>query len=311
MRKSAELLALHRFAQEKGITFIPFKGPVLAASAYGDISMRQFGDLDIFVRKEDFKPLYTFLKARGYRPYFPVETYLKHPRTLFELNNDLPMYHPKRRISVEFHWDFFRNLALPTEIFRPWEEVESVAINGTDFITLSHETHLLYHALHGTKHLWERMVWIVDIDRMVRSRPDTDWDALIAKADRLGARRMFLLGLHLARELLATPLPETICEAIRQARLETIARRITKLLENPYEKIDTLEKQRMLVSLRDTPLHKAHMLAQLLFKPGINERRDFILPDRWFALYYLYRPFGMVYRTVKCRIFGRCYGNDA
>ncbi len=35
------------------IPAIPFKGPVLASSLHGDISLRQFGDLDILVRKQD------------------------------------------------------------------------------------------------------------------------------------------------------------------------------------------------------------------------------------------------------------------
>src|SRR6476620_4463178 len=43
---------LDRFAKA-GISAIPFKGPMLAAAAYGDLSLRQAGDLDLLVRRDD------------------------------------------------------------------------------------------------------------------------------------------------------------------------------------------------------------------------------------------------------------------
>jgi hypothetical protein len=36
-----------------GIQAIPYKGPALAARLYGNFAMRQFGDLDFLIRRED------------------------------------------------------------------------------------------------------------------------------------------------------------------------------------------------------------------------------------------------------------------
>ena len=44
---TGDLLKLLSMLEEHGIAAIPFKGPVLAASAYGDVSLRQYMDLDI------------------------------------------------------------------------------------------------------------------------------------------------------------------------------------------------------------------------------------------------------------------------
>src|SRR5262245_10666576 len=44
---TTELLKLLTLFEAHGIPAIPFKGPVLAASVYGNLSLRQFGDLDI------------------------------------------------------------------------------------------------------------------------------------------------------------------------------------------------------------------------------------------------------------------------
>ena len=40
---------------------VPVKGPVLASTAYGDIAMREFVDLDILVRPSDVASAMTIL----------------------------------------------------------------------------------------------------------------------------------------------------------------------------------------------------------------------------------------------------------
>lgn len=39
-----------------GIAAIPFKGPTLAETAYGDLALRSFSDLDFLIHPEDIKP---------------------------------------------------------------------------------------------------------------------------------------------------------------------------------------------------------------------------------------------------------------
>ena len=50
---TGELLKLLNLFRERGIRALPLKGPALAAAAYGNLSLRQFCDLDILVPKED------------------------------------------------------------------------------------------------------------------------------------------------------------------------------------------------------------------------------------------------------------------
>ncbi|MEK7856765.1 MAG: nucleotidyltransferase family protein, partial [Acidobacteriota bacterium] len=47
---------------------LPFKGPLLALQAYGDISMRRFGDLDVLVKPKHFKAAVDLLSANGFVP---------------------------------------------------------------------------------------------------------------------------------------------------------------------------------------------------------------------------------------------------
>lgn len=61
-----ELLILLELFADHNISAIPFKGPVLAASAYGDLAWRQFSDLDILVHKQDFLKAKDLLIRHGY-----------------------------------------------------------------------------------------------------------------------------------------------------------------------------------------------------------------------------------------------------
>ncbi len=47
-----ELCRLVKIFQSENITLIPYKGPILSIQAYGNISLREFGDIDIFIDKK-------------------------------------------------------------------------------------------------------------------------------------------------------------------------------------------------------------------------------------------------------------------
>jgi len=65
---TAELLRLLDLFAVHGIAAAPFKGPVLAASAYEDLSLRQFSDLDVLVNRRDILKAEGLLASQGYEP---------------------------------------------------------------------------------------------------------------------------------------------------------------------------------------------------------------------------------------------------
>jgi hypothetical protein len=54
LRFTAELIRILNCLESHGIAAIPFKGPTLAESVYGNLALREFSDLDILVRQSDF-----------------------------------------------------------------------------------------------------------------------------------------------------------------------------------------------------------------------------------------------------------------
>jgi len=295
---SSELISISKILAKKNITFISFKGPTLSQIAYGDITMRQYGDIDILVHKKDFQYISDILKDKGFQPLYPIETFIDN-KVMFEMNNDCPFYDTKRKISIEVHWAFFRKLALPTYLFKPWDNIQSTNINNFTLNTLNNETYLVYHIIHASKHIWERLEWIVDVDRFIRTNPTLNWDLMIMMAKRLGALKMFLLGIYLAKQYFHTPIPKhinTLCNNIDFTD-------ITIFIEDEFHKNnpspeDSLTKLIKVIQLRDNLYYKVLTLLEFIFRPGINERRMIILSDKWFWLYWIIRPFGMTYRFI-------------
>ena len=62
-----QLSTLLRNFKAAGIPAIPYKGPALAATAYGNVGLRVFGDLDILIQKEDVPRAADMMTALGYR----------------------------------------------------------------------------------------------------------------------------------------------------------------------------------------------------------------------------------------------------
>ena len=62
MLMTSELIKVMKLFKENDIESIAFKGPTLSQNAYGNISLRQYCDLDILLKKDDVYKVYDLLK---------------------------------------------------------------------------------------------------------------------------------------------------------------------------------------------------------------------------------------------------------
>lgn len=205
-----ELLRVLHILEENGISAIPWKGPVLAA-VYGDIALRQFGDLDILVRERDSMRGKDLLVARGYRLFHQEES-----------TGDLAAYHglrqvyelvrEDRRVVVELHWAITSHtFYFPLDPASLWEQAETVSLAGSPVRNLGPEDLLLVLCVHGAKHHWGKLMWICDIAELLRVYSEKlNWGRLLNRTRSLGGLRMLFLGLILARDLLGAKIPADV-----------------------------------------------------------------------------------------------------
>src|ERR1051325_10682656 len=62
----AKQLRLAKLFNENGVRVALFKGPILAQMAYGEMSLRQAGDIDVLIGRGDFDRARTLLESLGY-----------------------------------------------------------------------------------------------------------------------------------------------------------------------------------------------------------------------------------------------------
>jgi hypothetical protein len=213
----AELLGLIAALAQAGIEALPFKGPALAWQAYGPpaAALRNFRDLDLLIRPGDIDRCLATLEQLGFRS--PVADLSPAILAAYRAHNGQDILFPEANVQhlpVEPHWAFapgnFGTSLVPDTL---WPRAVPLGLEeGVTLRTLSPEDALLVAALHGGKEQWARLIWVADVAALLRRcGAALDWDQVLERACQAGLRRMLLLAVALAEDLLGTaPLPPAL-----------------------------------------------------------------------------------------------------
>jgi hypothetical protein len=202
---TGELIKLAGLFRAQDVLAIPYKGPVLAAQAYGNVALREFDDLDVILRQKDMAKAHEIMISLGYRAKFPWDF---SAAGAWRIPGEYNYYDAARHILVELHTEFtLRHFPVIPNLDDLSHRLIPVSLSGRELQTFSPEDALPILCIHGSKDFWERMSWVVDISEMIRSQPQLDWEKVLLLARSLRAQRMLFLGLILASDLLGAPLP--------------------------------------------------------------------------------------------------------
>lgn len=287
---TAELLKLLQMFESQGIAAIPYKGPVLAAALYGDVALRQFGDLDILVQRQDVLKVKNLLISQGYQPEFTLtpaqeSAYL---RSSCEYN----FKHETKRIHLEIHWRIVRpyfGFSLNTD--RLWDRLEWVQLGGYHIQSLRPEELLLILCVHGSKHQWERIGWIRDVVQLVHCRRDLKWEPLIEQSTRLGATRMLRLGLFLAHDLLGATFPPVMSTWIQtDDTVKDLAAQVGEQLYQATPRSPDLGYHAFSLKMRERWWDRIAYSCRLPGALTVEDLTFVSLPASLSGLYYCLRP---------------------
>lgn len=201
-----ELLTLLAYFASHNVVAVPFKGPVLAVAAYGDLALRQFNDLDILVKKSDVLKAKELLLALGYQP--EMELSPEEEVALLEHQFHYAFLNKEENFLLEVHWEVSaKYISFPLDYQNLWARLESQTLLGRQVLTFTPEDTFLILCVHGAKHCWGRLSWIVDLAALIAAHPHLDWGQVMSQATKLNSRRMVLLGLFLGKHLGGATLP--------------------------------------------------------------------------------------------------------
>ena len=133
-----ELLALVDGLEALNIPSLPFKGPALAVTAYGDLSLRQFGDLDLLVQKEHLEKAEVFFYGRGYRSREHHGNALLKRARVFLRGYHLKLEKGDGQVILEPHWHVEgRHLGFRFDVETLWGRLQSVSLGGREVRAIS------------------------------------------------------------------------------------------------------------------------------------------------------------------------------
>lgn len=204
-----ELAAMLAALLDDGIPAAPFKGPLLAIEAYGDLGRRQFRDLDFLVPEDRIDACYATLERLGYRGTHrlsPAQT-----RAFRAYAGEDILFHRERGTAVEPHWAFApRTFAVDLDYAALWRRMRRTTFRGVAIHALAPEDTVLALAIHGGKEQWTRLQWVCDFVETVQASPALDWDRVVALATAGGCARLLAIALELGRLLLDLSPPPSL-----------------------------------------------------------------------------------------------------
>ena len=136
---TGELLRVLDLFDREGLAAIPFKGPTLAISAYNNLALRRFSDLDILIRTEDIWRARDLLLANGYHTRLKLTPGRENAYT--RSYDELVMYGADEFPLVELHWAFLPpHFSVGLELPAFWERAVKVQLGNRAVPSLTPRT---------------------------------------------------------------------------------------------------------------------------------------------------------------------------
>jgi Uncharacterised nucleotidyltransferase len=281
-----QLIIVLELLQSNDILSIPFKGPALAVSAYGDLAFREITDLDIFVDRRDFTAAKAALKSRGY-----------HLRK--ELSYESTFVCDDAHIAVDLHTGIITPQRIPIffDFERLRERAQQTLLGVSTVARLSPEHTLIVLSVQVATDRWlsrTRILQIADINAVIESNGTLDWREVIEEAQNLGCQRVLLLGVGLANELFGTSVPEEILQNAKSDRqVEYLAKLFLPYFSGKDKGLTPVERflfqLHSIDRVRDQ-ISYTKCFANEMMTPNARDRALLRLPERLSFCYYVFRP---------------------
>lgn len=325
-----EVLTVYGWLSEAGIRAVPFKGPVMAEQLYGDVAVRPCSDIDFILPvKDDLVRAKLVLESKGFRSIRTMTA--AEDKVWRRAGWGYDMSSPGSEFTVDIAAGAtpdYLPYALGADRF--WDETREAQFNGSTMRVMTPELLLIFLCWHGTKHLWEKLVWVVDVHALITKEPGLDWGKVESLARESRTRRMVETGLEVVRRVLGeevgnaedgTRKAEKSSVQIRaggrvvrtgidkagvgaKATDDRVNSAVTLCLERLSDrKISWFSEQLFFLRMHETPGERLRTVLRTMFRPTISDCQAIRLPPWLFGLYYVLRPMrllGKIVAKVRC-----------
>ena len=179
----------------------------MAESAYGNIALRQFGDLDVLVNIQDTSRAKEMLTTIGYQP-----------QPTLQLSWEAHFARADGQVGVDLHWDITPwHFTFPIDFTHLWDRRQTVSLAGKKVQTLAPEDTLIIRCQDAARdcfhHDWPKLHWICDVAELA-VQESLDWQQVMGRSRQLKSRGVLLFCLSLTKQVLDTSLPDFVLQEI-------------------------------------------------------------------------------------------------
>lgn len=301
LRNAAELIGVLKAFDLEMIPAMPFKGVMLAATVYKDLTRRPSGDLDLLIHYRDLKAATAILIKRGYE----LKTPLRADGT--QVLPDNCEYQFRRQADgteIELRWRMGHDLGLDWV----WPRRQSATLMGIEVPNLDPETTLLVLCMHGAEHEWSRLFWVCDVAQLLTSFPELDWKRVIDEAKRVGFFRVLAVGVLLARRVTGVAVHQDALQRFESdAAACSQARYFQQALLDAFGNLPPGPKPLKNSRLMGFSDGLRLLMSPHFLRPNERDREVVHLPESLDSLYYLVRIFRLIrrrfgFRSYECEI---------
>jgi hypothetical protein len=296
---TVEMLRLANIFRTEGMFAVPYKGPLLAMQAYGNLAMRQFADLDFAIRQIDVPRASALLETNGYKAVFGAATQEEgaHPT-----HSEYQFVRPSGNVIVEMQTEItLRYFPRKLNFDALEKRLTTISIAGQEILSFSPEDTLILLSVHGAKHFWERLMWIADISELSQAQPGIRWDEVFARAKKMGVSRAVNLALYLAHQMLEAPLPDYVLAKVLGDQIaKKLGDRIcAEFSMDARAPLPVFARFRFRVASRDSFWTGLRFAMRIATSPTEPDRADVPLPEgisgmhRWLRPVLLMKRYGI------------------
>jgi len=299
MLVSRELIRIVDRFTALGLPAMPYKGPALAELLYGDVALRQSGDIDLLIRPQDFSSACAAVRELGYAPHLTLSQ--RQLRAYLKSGYECAFDSSAGRNLLELQWAIQpRFYAVDFDIDELFRRALTVNVAGRSMKTPSLEDLFLVLSVHAAKHVWGKLIWLSDLAQLM-TNPALKWDWIGEQARQLGIVRILRVTLDLAHDLLEAPVPDGAREHLPDdPESSLLSKQIQSKLSSQVEPdVESISYFRLMLRLREKPSDRIRFVQRLALTPGPSEWNAVHLPGILFPFYRVVRLGRLAARTVR------------
>jgi hypothetical protein len=286
-----ELLRILKLFRAEGIKVLSFKGPILGELVYWDLGLRQAGDLDLLIAKDNFSRADELLRSAGY--LMEPQLTAAQQRSHLSFHCEIQFAHHDRFSVVDLHWGITpKTFPLAISAEHLLSRSKTISVAGQAIETFANEDLLLYLCIHGAKHYWRRLEWVAAITELVRAGADLNWSLSVRRAREAKSERILCLALLLVENLFSVEAPQEVTELIKnQEALRQTAHVLSERLRRGNARPPSqIEMFRWNLQFMDRRRDAIKSLLRSVLVPTIADWQAISLPAFLHPLYYGFRP---------------------